>query len=225
MDLGEVISLLGSQIAGEIRLENQTANTYMHAVGRLMKHAARWSSVSAAGIKCETRFQTATAGVQRCGAPAIAACVICGHPTCFDHSMVSPRDGTVICFGCIGQLHRTVKIGDQNVHSGQAADQSAQGSCCTCPNPFECSPDCPVPEHRQAAQATRKDPEKLRREHLGTLGLGTDPSWREIQTAYKQLARQHHPDRCKTGKKKAAHERMAKINAAYSWLNENRKAA
>jgi DnaJ-like protein len=59
---------------------------------------------------------------------------------------------------------------------------------------------------------------------LSVLGLETDADYKEIRTAYRQLAKLHHPD-LKQGDKEAE-ERFREIQAAYDVLKsaEERKA-
>ena len=65
-------------------------------------------------------------------------------------------------------------------------------------------------------EATLKD-------YYRVLGVAKDASEKEIKTAYRKLARAHHPD-TKTGKdKEAAEERIKEINEAYGVLGTKEK--
>jgi molecular chaperone DnaJ len=58
------------------------------------------------------------------------------------------------------------------------------------------------------------------------LGLTGDPSEAELKAAYRNLARIHHPDRSRGEQaKRAAEQRLKRINEAYSWLVQHREAA
>lgn len=59
------------------------------------------------------------------------------------------------------------------------------------------------------------------KDYYGTLGLSQDADERAIKRAYRQLTKQHHPDKAiKTGiSKEQAEKKMAEINEAYEVLN------
>ncbi|KAI9788195.1 MAG: hypothetical protein M1816_007047 [Peltula sp. TS41687] len=71
---------------------------------------------------------------------------------------------------------------------------------------------------QQAQAALRKSKQK---DYYGTLGLSSDADERAIKRAYRQLTKQHHPDKAiKTGiGKEAAEKKMASINEAYEVLS------
>ncbi len=102
MDVSQILAMLGSQVAQQVRTDHPNADGYVHAVGRLMGHAARWQAVGATGIRCVTRFVNPLGEHLVCDQRAIGGCVVCRRPMCLAHAMVSPRDGTGVCFGCVG---------------------------------------------------------------------------------------------------------------------------
>lgn len=57
------------------------------------------------------------------------------------------------------------------------------------------------------------------------LGVPRDAQQKEIKTAYRKLARQHHPDLHSAEEKEAAEERFKKINEAYEVLSDPKKRA
>lgn len=213
MNLTQLFTSIGAQVAKDIHTENPHADRYVNVVGRLMAHASKWSAVSGAGIKCTTRYRNPINENVTCREGAIASCVVCEKPTCFNHAMVSPRDGNVICFGCVGSAQQHVR------DNGAPSNSGSYGAQCLCADPWRCDPRCPV--HGNEAE----NGVSQRRDHLGTLGLDDSASFDEIKTAYKELARKHHPDRAKGVRKGRAQKRMAEINAAYEWLTNNKEAA
>ena len=101
-DFGQILAAFGAQVAQQVQTENPAADRYLHAIGRLMAHANRWRAVSATGIKCALHFQNPIGERVQCSEGAISGCVVCKKPVCLTHAMVSPRDGTVVCFACVG---------------------------------------------------------------------------------------------------------------------------
>ncbi|MFC1622172.1 DnaJ C-terminal domain-containing protein [Patescibacteria group bacterium] len=55
------------------------------------------------------------------------------------------------------------------------------------------------------------------------LGLNKNATAAEIKSAYRKLARSHHPDMVKDGDKKAAEKRFKEINEAYQVLSDTEK--
>jgi hypothetical protein len=210
MDLTQFLTALGAETVRGLNIENPRADRYVSVVGRLMAHASKWSAVSAAGIKCVLSTSNPIGERIRCREGAIASCVVCEKPACFNHSMVSPRDGTVICFACVGSAQAHVK-------EHGAPSSPGYGAQCLCQDAWRCDPRCPV--HGEAGG------QQARREHLQTLGLEDDADLEDIRSAYKDLARKNHPDKVKGPRKARAQKRMAEINAAYEWLTKNAKEA
>ena len=123
--------------------------------------------------------------------------MVCRQPLCLTHAMVSPRDGTAVCFGCVGDAQRAAgQTPPPNGAPGWGAGSNGA------PN--------------QAADTDES--ERLRAEHFATLGLRGGASAAEIHAAYKSLAFENHPDRARKSQKAAASSRLAAINAAYEWL-------
>jgi hypothetical protein len=195
LDFGQIIAAFGSQVAQQLQTDNPNADRYVHAIGRLMAHAGRWRAVSAMGIGCSTHFRNPTGERAKCSESAISGCVICAQPVCLTHSMVSTRDGTAVCFGCVGKA--------------QALHKAEHGH-----------PPPPATESEQRVSYAAE-----RRARLQALGLGEGATDVEVHAAFKALAFEKHPDRASKGRKKAAEKEMAKINEAYSWLVNNKRAA
>ncbi len=216
MNLTQFLASIGAQAAQGFHTDNPQADRYVNVAGRLMAHASKWSAVSAAGIKCTSNFRSPTGEALRCSEGAIASCVVCENPTCFNHAMVSPVDGNVICFGCVGSAQAHVREHGAAPSSPGYTNPSS-GAQCVCQDAWRCDPRCPV--HGGAGG------QEVRREHLKTLGLDIGANVGEIKTAYKDLARKHHPDRVSDARKGRAQKRMAAINVAYEWLMENQKEA
>jgi len=213
MNLTEILANLGAQAAQGVNLKGDSAG-YAQMVARLAQHAGSWAAVSAAGIKCSTHFKSQR-GITKCKSSAIAACTVCERATCFNHSMISPSDGNIICFGCVGKAQE----GFHRASPAPAPEDSDYGNSaqCICQSIGSIDPDCPV----HASEA-----EDFRAKCLKTLGLEEDVSWSVIHSTYRNLARKHHPDRVQSVKKKAsANRRMRKINDAYTWLKNNRQEA
>ena len=59
------------------------------------------------------------------------------------------------------------------------------------------------------------------RDYYETLGLAKSASADEIKSAFRKLARKHHPDLAKD--KKAAEEKFKEINEAYEVLSDPEK--
>ena len=108
-DVSQILTALGSQVAQQVNTEHPHADKYVHLLGRLMAHAARWQAVSATGISCITRFRNPIGETMTCVEPAISGCVVCSQAVCLNHAMVSPRDGTAVCFSCVGQAQARAK--------------------------------------------------------------------------------------------------------------------
>lgn len=85
--------------------------------------------------------------------------------------------------------------------------------CFPCLQKIPMSKPADAPPPRQPAQ----DYHKLVVDHLRTLGLREPSSLEEIQQAYRELARKHHPDKGGDAAK------MKSINAANDWLRANYK--
>lgn len=196
VDISQILTMLGAQVAQQVQTTHPQADNYVHALGRLMGHASRWQAVGQTGIVCATRFRSPIGERVSCGESAIGGCVVCRQPLCLTHAMVSPRDGTAVCFGCVGDAQRAA--GHAPPPNGAPGWGSSQG----------------------AAQGNRSDDAdmRLRSQHLDTLGLRERPTTAEIHAAYKSLAFENHPDRARKSEKKAASSRLAGINAAYEWL-------
>lgn len=63
------------------------------------------------------------------------------------------------------------------------------------------------------------------RDYYETLGVAKTASADEIKSAFRKLARKHHPDLAKTKEKAAAEEKFKQINEAYEVLSDPEKRA
>ncbi len=63
------------------------------------------------------------------------------------------------------------------------------------------------------------------RDYYETLGVAKTASADEIKSAFRKLARQHHPDMAKAKEKAAAEEKFKTINEAYEVLSDPEKRA
>jgi hypothetical protein len=222
MNIAELLVGFGAQVAQDVRTDNPTTDGYVRAVARLMQHASKWAAVSASGIKCATHFKNPIGELHLCGTAAIGACVACGQATCFSHAMISPADGQIVCYGCVGVAQKMAqKLGHQWREQKQPPPQprdrpSSSGPRCTCRFPWECDPKCPVPAHSGRA---------MRAEHLDTLGLDDDANWDQVRAAFKKLALKYHPDRGTTARARSrAESKFKKISEAFEWLKANKES-
>ena len=211
MNLSELLVGLGAQVAQDIRTDNPTTDSYVQAVARLMQHASKWAAVSASGIKCATNFRNPIGEVRPCGSAAIGACSACGQATCFNHAMISPASGQIVCYGCVGVAQRYARrMGSDWDNEKRPPQQkqdrpSSSGIRCSCRFPWESDAQCPA--HGGGV---------MRRTHLETLGLDEDASWDKIRTTFKKLALKHHPDRGTTARARSrAESKFKKISEAY----------
>lgn len=62
-----------------------------------------------------------------------------------------------------------------------------------------------------------------KQDYYQTLGINKNASKEDIKSAYKKLAREHHPDMVNDTDKKAAEERFKEINEAYQILSDVQK--
>lgn len=222
MNITELLVGIGAQVAQDVRTDNPTTDGYVRAVARLMQHASKWAAVSASGIKCVTHYKNPIGEMHSCDTAAIGACVACGQATCFQHAMISPADGKIVCYGCVGVAQKMArKMGsqwrDQKQPPVQPRDRpSSSGPRCTCRFPWECDPNCPVPAHSGRA---------ARAEHLDTLGLDADANWEDVSRAFRKLGRKYHPDRATTARVHRTNEaKFKKISEAFEWLKANRES-
>lgn len=220
MDLREILLGVGAQVAQNARIGDPTAEAYVRRVGSFLQHASKWAAVSNAGIKCDVHTRS-NGGVHPCAQPAISACVVCRQPVCYGHGMISPSDGTVICFACVGEA-QTRRHEDP---PKEAPDPSTQ---CICRTFNSLDPRCPV--HGFAnAPPFQSDPDEdvLCRKHLRRLGLTGEASWLQIRAAHKALAKEHHPDRFKGAERARREKKLKQINESFEWLkrHQERRAA
>jgi len=221
MDIRDLIFGIGAQVAGNVETNNPTVDRYVRAAARIMQHAGKWAAVSSSGIRCALHLRGELGDVQPCGGAAIAACVVCRQATCFEHAMISPADGNVVCFGCIAAAQHSRRSGQPI--SEEPAEPDEQ---CICRDPSQLDPRCPV-HGPSARQQRHEDRTKLRAKYLRRLGLSAGASWAEIRGQYRRKVAQNHPDRFPNAQKKRQEDKLKKLNEAFEWLkrDEQRQAA
>lgn len=185
MNFETLIGHIAGRVAQGMRPDDVVTKRYMAVLTKLAEHAlTKWSASSAAGIRCAVELRRKRTGVrERCGQPAAGSCVVCGKATCIDHAMVSVKDGSLMCEGCVVAVASTY---------ASAGPQAA------------------------AEQSRERD---VSIGHLSTLGLPEGATLEQIKSAYRELAKRHHPDRKSGDAKKRAEQRLKEINEAYSWLS------
>lgn len=172
-------------------------NAEAQKFGRWVKHLStvalpQWLAMQAARRPCACKTGPACNG-----ALAISLCVACHEPTCLEHACVW-LDGRVVCLDCVEAV-RALRA---------AAPRPVQGW--TTPTPRE----PPANGH-----AHRAPPQKTRRDHLETLGLGDGATAAEIKDAHKQLSFENHPDRRRGPRaKQEATRRLQELNEALAAL-------
>lgn len=222
MDFREILFGVGAQMAQNVRTGNPTTEAYARGAASLMQHASKWSAVAASGIKCSVHTRTPLGDIRPCSQPAISACVVCQQPTCFHHGMISPSDGAVICFACVGAAQQ------RRQEEGPPLEESDPGIQCICRDPGSLDPRCPVHGGPRYGGAPQQDDEtKLRRKFLRRLGLMQHASWSQIRAAHKALILENHPDRFQGAEKRKRERKVKLINEAFQWLKqyEERQAA
>jgi hypothetical protein len=195
--VGAVVGGFGRDLASE----NPVVQHYLRYLASMVEHAlTRWSAVGAAGVRCQVGRRTPDGHDERCHAPAIGGCLVCGAAVCVIHAFVSPRGA--VCFACA----------DKAIASGPAvkAGHGAQGAG----QPFGfVDPDAV------------SDDSGIRRKHLRTLGLGPDATFAEAHAAFRRLSREQHPDRAKPNQRAAKEKKFKAMSEAYSWLKAQQEKA
>lgn len=208
MNPAQLFAAMAAQAAQGIRT-NSPADGYVRLAGKLMEHASQWSAVAASGLKCAVHTAT-PAGAARCTSGAIGACVVCGNGVCFQHAMVAPMSGDMICFGCVA---RAGGMFQQDPPAPPWKEQASGGPHCTCASPEQLDSTCPL--HGRASDS---DVDLVRRRYLRVLGLDADAEWEDVREAYKALAKKWHPDRHRGQKRKQAERKFTRITSAFNWL-------
>lgn len=216
MNPAQIIAALAAQAVQGVHT-NTPADQYVAVAGRLLEHASRWSAVSASGLKCTIHMVVQGGQHARCVAGAIGTCVACNSPVCFNHAMISPGNGDMVCYGCVAKL---TGASPHPPRQEQPRPPPADGPQCTCQHFWQVDPGCPVHGRASNDEVGRK-----RRRYLGTLDLDEDADWEDVQYAYKQLVKKHHPDRHPPSRRKRQEQRVKKINAAYAWLKKHYEEA
>jgi hypothetical protein len=147
-----------------------------------------WLPFLLTGIPCEVVQRHPTLGIGiPCTNPSIAACLVCRKPVCLDHAFVA-RSGQTVCFPCIKQDvddHAAAPAPHRghSPHPGTAPphEDPARRYDPPPPPPPPPPPDPTLPARLQAARKVLK--------------VKRTASWAEVEAAYKDLLRKHHPDR------------------------------
>jgi DnaJ-domain-containing protein 1 len=103
MNYEEIIGHVAGRVAQGLRHNDPIVSRYAAALRKLAEHAlTKWAAASAAGLRCGVVLRKKLTGVRECcGELAAGSCVVCSKATCIDHSLVSVRDGRIICDGCV----------------------------------------------------------------------------------------------------------------------------
>jgi hypothetical protein len=212
MNTAQILAAIAAQAAQGVQTDTPM-DGYVQLAGRLMAHASQWSAISSSGLKCNITVVTPTDEHVKCVSAAIGVCVACNGPVCFNHALISPNSGDMICYGCVA------KLTGESPNPKQEAPKSKKkrgGPECTCSEPWSLDPECPVHGRHSSDELAR-----TRRKHLRMLDLDEDSDWDDIQFAFKKLVKEHHPDRHPPSKRKQKEARMRKINVAYVWLKKH----
>lgn len=220
MNPTQLLAALAAQAAQGVQT-NTPADGYVRVAGRLMEHASRWSAVSASGLKCSIVMVTPHGEHVRCVASGIGVCISCESAVCFNHALISPNNGDMVCYGCVAKLTGASPNPKQERDPGPAPGPQPADQC-SCRDPWKLDADCPI--HGRASQSS-DDTARKRRRYLRVLDLDEDCDWEDIRYAYKQMMRKHHPDRHPPSRRKRQEQRVAKINAAYAWLKKHHEEA
>jgi hypothetical protein len=137
------------------------------------------------------------------------------------HGAVCAAGHTFVGYVTVSQSANRISPDDPRItrHVGwQATCRDTRGHA---PSHFRLSGDRQLPRRRGGSDALRvhADLDALL-DAYSLLGVGYTATWRDIQRAYRDLARQHHPDRTQAGsaEHQLATQRMARINAAYALI-------
>jgi hypothetical protein len=189
--VGAVVGGFGRDVASE----NPVVQHYLRYLAAMVEHAlTRWGAVGAAGVRCQVGRRKPDGQDERCQAPAIGGCLVCGAAVCVSHAFISPRGA--LCFACA----------DKAIASGPAAKAGQAAHDAGRPFGFV-DPDAPSPVG-----------DALRRKHLRTLGLGPDATFEQAHAAFRRLSREQHPDRAKPSQRQAKERKFKAMSEAYSWL-------
>jgi len=221
MNTAQILAAIAAQTFQGVHTDTR-ADGYVQVIAKLMEHASQWSAISASGLKCNIVMVTHHDKHVKCVASAIGVCVACNSPVCFNHSLISPSSGDLICYGCVAKLTgqspnpRQEKPPERKKHR-QGPSGAPQ---CTCSEPWSLDPECPVHGRHSSDELAR-----TRRRHLRMLDLDEDSDWEDVQFAYKKLVREHHPDKHPPSRRKKKEARIKKINVAYTWLKRHYEEA
>lgn len=222
MNTAQILAAIAAQAVQGVHTDT-LVDGYVQVIGKLMGHASQWSAISASGLKCSIVMVALHGEHMRCVSPAIGACVACNGPVCFSHSLISPANGDIVCYGCVAKMtgQSPNPKQEQLPKRKRRSEEEATGAPqCTCREPWALDPQCPVHGRHSSDETAR-----TRRKHLRLLDLDEESDWDDIQFAFKKLVKEHHPDRHPPSRRKQKEKRMGKINAAYTWLKKHYEEA
>jgi hypothetical protein len=103
MNVEQFIGHLAGRFAQGVRPDDPVALMYAKVMRQFSEHAlSKWAAVSAAGVRCAVGVRNTRTGHQKlCGEAAAGSCVVCHATVCVAHAMVSSRDGSLVCDGCV----------------------------------------------------------------------------------------------------------------------------
>lgn len=168
----------------------------------------RWGPIVAERAACAHVSRAGNA----CPSLAVCECRACGEQMCLGHAYVR-KDASAICADCVAAFASAARS-DEREAKAPRAGKKGRGKGRGAGRRWEPPPPPPPPPPDDTAQA------------LQILGLGPAASWEEVVTRFRQLSREHHPDRFTDPARKAEAERMFKrITEAYHHLERTRTAA
>lgn len=198
MSVSDLFGSIGRVAAANVNLGNAPARIWEELrpwMLRLAVNAApKWLPVLAVGVSCEVPIYQGGAPVGPCLCRSIGSCDVCHRSCCLNHARID-QHGDAICYLCVSDaVRRSVRA--------ETPGGSSQGA--------------PPPP----AGPTEDELRWARRQ----LGVPKTASWAEVERAYKQKLRKHHPDLQRTEATKAkAEARFKECRKAYDLLRRSRE--
>ena len=203
----------------------------MQWVGSVQRNAVtKWGAVLLAAIPCAC-FRRAPGGgtvVIRCPKRSIAKCAFCLDPVCLEHACLA-ANADVACVRCMDAFGKmTAEARTRGEPPPWASVDAAAGSAGygrrapeASRSPFDGQGPNPEPVGANG-HVSPSDQERIRREHLKTLGLEPGADDDELRRAFKKASAKHHPDRARSPAAQAkAETAFKKASGAFAWLKEH----